>query len=256
MSQDKAVNTCKLIGKGTHKVICLHGWFGSSAGWGPFADVLDVAAFSYAFMDYRGYGGSRALRGSYSVDEIAADTLALADSLGWERFSLIGHSMGGMAIQRVLLEAPQRVNKLVALTPVPANGYPFDEAGFAFFAGAAESAEVRRQIIDKTTGNRLTGVWLDQIVRHSLDNSTREAFAAYLTTWGKSDFSARVKNNPVPIKVIIGEHDPAINEALIGETYLAWFPRVELEIMANAGHYPMYETPVALATSVESFLKS
>jgi len=250
------MNTRTLIGHGAHKVICLNGWFGSSAGWGPFVDVLDVETFSYAFMDYRGYGGSQALRGDYSVEEIAADTLALADRLSWERFSLIGHSMGGMAIQRVLLEAPQRVSKLVALTPVPANGYPFDAAGFAFFAGAAENTEVRRQIIDKTTGNRLTGVWLDQIVRHSLENSTREAFAAYLTTWAKSDFSARVKDNPVPIKVIIGEHDPAINEALVDDTYLSWFPNVELEIMANAGHYPMYETPVALATSIESFLKA
>ena len=250
------MNTYKLIGHGPRKVICLHGWFGSASGWGPFVDVLDTEAFSYAFIDCRGYGDSQALRGDYSVAEIAADTLALADQLGWQRFSLIGHSMGGMAIQQVLVESPARVEKLVALTPVPANGYPFDDAGFAFFAGAASSAEVRRHIIDKTTGNRLTGVWLDQIVRHSFDNSTREAFAAYLTSWAKSDFSSRVKGNPVHIKVIIGEHDPAINEALVGDTYLAWFPNVELEIMANAGHYPMYETPVALATSVEQFLKA
>ena len=179
-----------------------------------------------------------------------------ADELGWQRFSLIGHSMGGMAIQRVLVEATTRVEKLVALTPVPANGYPFDDAGFAFFASAAESAEVRHKIVDKTTGNRLTGVWIDQIVRYSLENSTREAFAAYLPAWAKGDFSVQVKGNPVPIKVIIGEHDPAINEALVSETYLAWFPNVELEIMANAGHYPMFETPVALATSIESFLKA
>lgn len=248
-------NTFRRIGDGARKVICLHGWFGSSEGWGSFVDVLDGTAFSYAFMDYRGYGGSMVLRGNFGVDEIAADVLALADRLGWQRFSLVGHSMGGMAIQRVLVEAPQRVEKLVALTPVPANGYPFDEAGFAFFAGAAASAEVRRQIIDKTTGNRLTGVWLDQIVRHSLKHSTPEAFAAYLTTWARSDFAARVKGNPVPVKVIIGEHDPAINEALVGDTFLAWYPNVELEIMANAGHYPMFETPVALATSIENFLR-
>lgn len=249
------MNSYKLIGHGPRKVVCLHGWFGSASGWGPFVDVLDTESFTYAFMDYRGYGASMALTGNYSIDELAADALALADQLGWQRFSLIGHSMGGMVIQRVLVEAPTRVEKLVALTPVPANGYPFDDAGFAFFASAAESAEVRHKIVDKTTGNRLTGVWIDQVVRYSLENSTREAFATYLTTWAKGDFSARVKGNPVPIKVIIGEHDPAINEALVSDTYLAWFPNVELEIMANAGHYPMFETPVALATSVETFLK-
>jgi len=83
------------IGKGPHNVIALHGWFGSAAGWGPFAEVLDETRFSYAFMDYRGYGGSKDLPGKYSMEEISADALALADRLGWEKFSLLGHSMGG-----------------------------------------------------------------------------------------------------------------------------------------------------------------
>jgi pimeloyl-ACP methyl ester carboxylesterase len=38
-------------------------------------------------------------------------------------------------------------------------------------------------------------------------------------------------------------------------TYLAWYPRSELEILENAGHYPMNEVPLALATSIESFLR-
>ena len=32
------------------------------------------------------------------------------------------------------------------------------------------------------------------------------------------------------------------------------FPDAELEVLPNAGHYPMFETPVALATSIEEFL--
>ena len=57
-------------------------------------------------MDYRGYGGMRDAPGSFTIDEIAADALALADHLGFARFSLVGHSMGGMAVQRVLSMAP------------------------------------------------------------------------------------------------------------------------------------------------------
>src|SRR4051812_11098442 len=94
------------VGKGPHKVIALHGWFGSGAGWGAFANVLDEERFSYAFMDDRGYGGSKSAKGEYTMQEIAADTLALADALGWQRFSLIGHSMGGKAVQQVLADAP------------------------------------------------------------------------------------------------------------------------------------------------------
>lgn len=248
--------TYRLIGQGPHKVICIHGWFGSAEGWGPFVESLDTQAFSYAFMDCRGYGGAKAQKGEYSAEEVARDVLTLADHLGWERFSLIGHSMGGMYVQRVLVEAPQRVNKIVALTPVPADGYPFDEAGYAFFDSAADSPDVRRQIIDKTTGNRLTPVWIERIARHSLDHASREAFAAYLKAWARSNFSAQIQGNPVAIKLIIGEHDPAINESLVNDHFLGWYPNIEFEIMANAGHYPMFETPVALATSVERFLSA
>ena len=60
--------------------------------------------------------------------------------------------------------------------------------------------------------------------------------------------------------VISGYHDasgdPALNADVMNATYLTWYPNSELEVMANAGHYPMDETPVALATSIENFLRA
>jgi pimeloyl-ACP methyl ester carboxylesterase len=68
--------------------------------------VVDRERFSYAFMDCRGYGDSRDVDGQHTMAEWALDAVTLADELGWSRFSLLGHSMGGMAVQRVLLEDP------------------------------------------------------------------------------------------------------------------------------------------------------
>lgn len=140
-------NTYIQIGNGPIKVIALHGWFGSGAGWGPFMQVLDEQRFTYAFMDYRGYGGSKGVQGEYTMKEIAGDTLALADRLGWQQFDLIGHSMGGKAIQQVLADAPARVRKLVAVTPVPAAEVPFDEAGWQLFTSAAKSRKRARAFL-------------------------------------------------------------------------------------------------------------
>lgn len=249
------VTTPRTVGGGDRKVICLHGWFGSSNGWGGWPDIVDGDTFSYAFPDYRGYGSRRDAPGAYTLDEIAADTLAAADALGWSTFSLVGHSMGGTAMQRVYTQAPDRVDAMVGISPVPATGVPFDEETGALFSGAAEQDDNRYAIIDFTTGNRLSPTWVRQLVAHSVEHSTREAVGAYLTAWAQTDFSAEVAGSKVPVKVIVGEHDPALGASVMEQTFLEFYPDAELETLSNAGHYAMFETPVALVTSVEEFLR-
>jgi pimeloyl-ACP methyl ester carboxylesterase len=242
------------VGSGDHHVLALHGWFGSARGWGPLPDYLDTAAHTYVFMDLRGYGARRDVAGQFTMEEAAADAVALADELGWDRFSLIGHSMSGQAIQHVLLQAPQRVRRLVALNPVPATGVPFDAGTEALFSGAAASRDNRFAIINFSTGNRLPAAFVDHVVQHSLDHSTTEAFGAYLESWAKTDFSDRVKGNQAAVKVIAGQHDLALSAPVMEQTWLQFYPRAELEVIPNAGHYPMLETPAALAACIEEFL--
>jgi pimeloyl-ACP methyl ester carboxylesterase len=242
------------VGEGDHHVLALHGWFGSARGWGSLPDYLDGSTYTYVFMDLRGYGGRKQVTGAFTMQEAAADAIALADELGWDRFSVIGHSMSGQAIQHVLLQAPGRVRRLVALNPVPATGIPFDEDGWALFSGAAASRDNRSAIITFTTGSRLPTAFIDHVVQHSLDNSTVDAFGAYLESWAKTDFSEQVKGNQAAVKVIVGEHDPALSAQVMEQTWMAFYPGAELEVVPNAGHYPMFETPAALAASIEEYL--
>jgi pimeloyl-ACP methyl ester carboxylesterase len=248
-------NTHHVVGAGPSAVLVLHGWFGDSHAFAPMEPALSRSDFTYAFMDYRGYGGMRDVHGAFTIDEIATDALALADHLGFAEFSLVGHSMGGMAVQRVLAMAPERVRKLVAVTPVPASGVAFDADSWALFSGAADNPHDRFSIIDYTTGNRLSHAWITSLVDYSLAHASRDAIDRYLAAWARTDFSAAVRGMPLPVKVIVGEHDPALNATFMQATYLATYPACELEVMANAGHYPMHETPVALATSIETFLR-
>jgi pimeloyl-ACP methyl ester carboxylesterase len=243
------------VGSGEHHVLALHGWFGSARGWGSLPGYLDTSAYTYVFMDYRGYGARQQVSGDFTMAEAAADALTLADELGWDTFSLIGHSMGGKAIHQVLLQAPDRVRKLVAVNPVPATEVPMDQDSWGLFSGAAENGGNRAAIIDFTTGNRLTKTFIDQVVQHSLDQSAVAAFAAYLQSWAKDDFSATLKpDHGTAVKVIVGATDPAMSAAVMEQTWLVFFPGAELVVLPNAGHYPMFETPVALATSIEEFL--
>jgi pimeloyl-ACP methyl ester carboxylesterase len=243
------------FGKGAHKVVVLHGWFGDETFMAPMRDALSPDEFTYIFPAYRGYGASRSQAGAYTVEEISADVRALMDALGFDEVSLVGHSMGGKFIQKIAVDAPGRVRRMFAITPVPAGAVPFDDQGWGLFSGAAESLANRRAIIDFTTGSRLSGAWLDHMAQASWGNCTHEAFAGYLLAWAKTGFHEQVEGGEIPIKVMVGQYDTAITEETMRATYLTWHRKAELEVMPNAGHYPMNETPVALATAMEAFLR-
>ena len=244
-----------IYGSGNEGIIVLHGWFGDHTVFAPMTPYLDMKTFTYAFVDYRGYGRSRHLQGEYTMQEIANDVIELVDYLSWDRFHIIGHSMGGMAMLRVAVDHTDRVKSGVALTPVPASGVPLDADGEALFGGAIENDGNRRGILDFTTGGRLSGQWLDWRVRCSRETTTRESYAAYLQAWTKTDFADQSAGLETPLLVCPGEHDQALTADVMEQTYMALYPNATLEILPNSGHYPMQETPVYLATLVENFMR-
>ncbi len=245
----------RTLGTGKHPVIVLHGWFGDSQALLPLEPMMDLEAYTYILVDVRGYGLSKDLTGSYTIQEVAEDVLTLADANGWKSFSVVGHSMGGMMAQKLAVMAPERVTNVIAVTPVPASGFPMDPDSQALFRGAKSAAEKRQMILNHTTGNRYRPKVSFRMMQHSEQIVSPEVFDAYLTAWAETDFSNEIKGCPVPMLVLVGAQDPAVTEALMKETILAWFPNSSLQVVADAGHYPMFETPWLFLTALENFLK-
>ncbi len=236
-------------------MIALSGWFTDAAGWGSFHDLINAEQQSWAFVNYRGYGDRKDVDGPYTNSQIAADVLEVADRLEWEDFALVGHSLGGKAILRVYADAPQRVTALIGISPIHADAFPFDEAGWKLFGGAAESDENRYTIIDYTTGNRNSPTWINKMVAYSLSCSTRAAFGAYLTAWGKDDFLADLPDDDhPPVHAIVGKHDLGVGEEYVRSSWMKTFTDSTLDVIADGGHYAMWEAPVALLTSIEKAL--
>lgn len=241
-------------GAGPVRVIVLHGWLGDWRVFEPMLAGLDPGQFSFAFMDARGYGQSSALPGPFDMATIAADALRLADHLGWDRFAVVGHSMGGKAALRVAVEAPGRVTRILALTPVWAGPAPFDADTLGFFRAAAGDLAVRAAILDQTTGGRLPKAWSQRQAAISAKVSTAEAFAAYLESWALDDFADEARRAPHDTLVVVGAHDGGVTEATVSATWLAGLTKARLEILPGAGHYPMLETPLSLSALFERFL--
>ena len=83
-------------------------------GWRPQIAALRDR-YSLVAPDNRGIGGSTLGSGTLTIEDMAADVLAIANAEGFERFHLAGHSVGGLIAQEVAQRAPGRVRSLALL---------------------------------------------------------------------------------------------------------------------------------------------
>jgi pimeloyl-ACP methyl ester carboxylesterase len=162
--------------------------------------------------------------------------------------------MGGKVIQRVAVNASDRVKSMHAVTPVPASRLEFDAMTEGLFKGAVTDDEKRSTIVNFSSGSRLTPLWIKKIVGPLAQFCTQEAFGGYLASWTGDDFAAQAKGIKVPIKVSVGKLDPSITRGLVETTFKPLYPNIEFEILDNVGHYPMEELPIYMATSINEFI--
>jgi pimeloyl-ACP methyl ester carboxylesterase len=245
----------KLIGNGPERVLVMHDWFCDSSSYDLVVPHLDALRYTYAFVDLRGYGQSKSIAGSFDVQEAASDVLELCDAIGFDRFHLVGHSMSGMIAQYVAMKAPSRVKSAVAITPVPACGSPAPADLMQFMQDAAsKNPEGAKQVANIMSGQRLCTKFVETKANKWWACSTPEARLGYLNMFANTDFSQDVKGLSTPFLVISGEHDiPAHAVPRMRETFGVYLKDVEIVECKNAAHYPMQETPVYLATTLESF---
>lgn len=100
---------------GDTPVLALHGWLDNAASFVPIAPHL--SGIELVAIDLPGHGRSSHLPpGTYYTYEGAVHhVLDAADALGWERFTLLGHSMGAGIASLVAAACPQRIQRLVCI---------------------------------------------------------------------------------------------------------------------------------------------
>ena len=95
-------------------LVLVHGWCSNmhslARQFDHFARTRPVLA-----VDLRGHGASAAMGGPYTVEQLAADVLALVDHVGWRGASVAGHSMGGAVAMEASRLAPDAFGAIVLL---------------------------------------------------------------------------------------------------------------------------------------------
>jgi len=111
----------RTFGQGTPLVLCVR-FRGTMESWDPvFLDSLAQQGFQVTLFDYSGLGRSTGEK-SYNPGALAKDTIELITALGLGKVALGGWSIGGVAAQIVLAQAPQLVSHLVLIATTPPGG--------------------------------------------------------------------------------------------------------------------------------------
>ncbi len=100
---------------GGARVLALHGWLDNAASFVPLAAHLP--GVQLVAPDLPGHGRSAHLApGAEYTSGVAVNALLdIADALGWDTFSLLGHSMGAGIASLMAAAVPQRVRRLVVI---------------------------------------------------------------------------------------------------------------------------------------------
>jgi non-heme chloroperoxidase len=237
-------------------IVFLHAYTDS---WFAFSRVLPLLSRSYhAFApDERGHGDSDKPECCYTVDDFTADVDAFMDAVGIEEATLVGDSSGGMIAQRVALEYPHRVSRLVLMgSPTTLlNNEAVIEAGEEMRALEDPiSPEFVREFHLSTIHHPVPEEFLSTALSETLKVPAR-VWRGYMEGVVLTvDDTARLGEINSPTLILWGERD-----AILGreeqERCAAAIPDATLRVYPDTGHAVAFERPEWVVRDLEGFIR-
>ena len=248
----------ELVGSGPARVVIMNDWLCDTSTWDAARTFIDCDRFTFAFADLRGYGRSRGRDGAFTLEESAADALALAVALGWERFAIVGHSMSALIALHLAQHHADRIERAVVLTPPPPTGFGADDAMLAASRGLALADDkTRLEFLTHRLGARLSPGWTTYKASRWRACADPAAAAAYVPMFARDGLPEPTALISVPLLAITGEQDaPPMRREAVTQALGPLCSQLVVTPLADSGHYPMQEMPPLTVALVERFLGS
>jgi 3-oxoadipate enol-lactonase len=197
----------------------------------------------------RGHGApgeqSPAPDGPYTIADLGGDVLALANTLGIERFAYAGVSLGGMTGLWLAANAPGRVASLAvccaALTALPSPQAWHDRAALVRAEGMAPLADlvIPRWFTPAFLAGEPAAV---QTVTDMLTATAPEGYAGCGEAIAALDLRPLLPSVQAPTLVLSGAEDVAAPPE-IGAFTAEAIPGARLTVIEGAAHFAHYERP-------------
>ena len=251
-------------------VILLHGFPESSAMYEPMIPVVARAGYQVVAFDQRGYSpGARPTQpAQYTIDKLVRDVFAVADTVGFDDFHLVGHDWGAAVGWQIVFARSPRVRSWTALSIPHLGAYANaiitdpDQQGRSRYIGFFRTPWIPETVF---TFNGLammrTAMYAthrDEIVAEYVSIfSEPGALTAALNWYRASELTAGAGNVDVsiPTAFIWGNQDPVVGDRSV-ETQDRYFEGNLTVTEFDTGHWLMETEADAVTGAVLNHLNA
>jgi pimeloyl-ACP methyl ester carboxylesterase len=254
-------------------MLASHGWLDNAGSFDRLAPLLSSCELVALDLAGHGFSGSRSADSSYNLWQDVGDLLDVADAMGWQRCTLLGHSRGAAISMLFAATFPERVDKLVLLEgglPLTAEA---DEAPAGLKQALLEVRALRgksgrvftdraKAIAERAAGfTKITDASAEILARRSLrevpggfqwhaDQRLKAQSELRLTPEHVRAFARQVA---APVLLIFAEESPFAGRALYREMPRL-FANIEVEQLPGGHHFHLEGMESAIAERIRRFL--
>ncbi|MEM8621845.1 MAG: alpha/beta hydrolase [Actinomycetota bacterium] len=242
-------------GSGDIDLVLIHGFQNDRTAWQPFVDRLDKSRFRVVAFDLVGCGESStpAEWTRCTIDEYAADLVALCNQLELSAPIVVGHSLGGATALRSALNAPDRFGALVLVAPASTTGLDFlpeDQFDTLRNPTVAQQRALARAAFRHPPSDDQFEELMAVIARASPQHIEGAARSM-------RDFVCIGELDALvpPALLVCGDRDRHVPLRNLLATQQA-IPRCGLQVYFDVGHVPFVETPDSFVVDVGRFFET
>ena len=244
-------------------VVLIHGFGAAMDWWDDIAPAL-AADHHLIRIDLIGHGGTEAPASGYAIERQASLVAGALDKLGVDRFTIIGHSMGGEVATALAEARPGKVERMVLIDLSPKSEATFNLRTLLALMpvlGEALSRLVTDAAIRKALAQGFAPGF--PVPEKFVADFKQLTYTAFRTAHSDSVAFREAKSlderlaalDPAPpLLVIFGSKDALISPA--NAKLFEKVPGAKVEIIDGSGHSPMVEAPAKTLDLIKSFLGS
>lgn len=246
-------------GVGDKCVVLLHGYLESMYVWDDFTSLL-TPSVRVITVDIPGHGISE-IKGEVHTMDMIADVLhEMINSLGIEKVTMVGHSMGGYVSLAFCARYPEQLEGLVLLSssPNPDTDEKRENRRREIALVRAGKKDALARVAPETgfaphNRKRLKS-YIDDLVEcvHITEDDGIVALLGGMIE--RVDQNDMLRKCSVPQLFIMGKHDAYI-PVEAAETIIANNPQAQVAWLENSGHMGFIEEPEACADVLLKFIE-